>query len=44
MVRPCLKKRKKGARELAQQLKALDALADDSSLVPSTHILAYNHL
>ena len=29
---------------MAQQLKALAALAEDPGLVPSTHIVANNHL
>jgi hypothetical protein len=33
-----------GAGEMGQQLRALDALAECLNLVPSTHMVAHNHL
>jgi hypothetical protein len=33
-----------GAREMAQQLRALDALTEDLSSFPSNHVVAYHHL
>jgi hypothetical protein len=33
-----------GSGEMAQQLRAAVDFAEDWSLVPSTHIMAYNHL
>ena len=32
-----------GAEEMAQQLRALVALAEDISLVPNTHMVGNNH-
>ena len=32
------------AGETAQRLRALAALAEDLSLIPSTHMVAHNHL
>lgn len=39
-----VKKRILGGREMAQGLKMLAALAEDSSFVPSTHMAANNHV
>jgi hypothetical protein len=33
-----------GAGEMAQQLRALTALPEDLSSIPSNHMVAYNHL
>jgi hypothetical protein len=33
----------KGAGEMAQRLKALTALPEVLSSIPSTHMVAYNH-
>jgi hypothetical protein len=33
-----------GAREMAQGLKALAVLPEDQDLIPSTHMVAHNHL
>jgi hypothetical protein len=38
------KKRKTGTRKMAQWARALDALTEDLSLIPSTHMAAYDHL
>jgi hypothetical protein len=37
-------KNKQGARGVAQQLRALVALAEDQGSIPSTHMGAHNHL
>jgi hypothetical protein len=39
-----LKKKNLGAGEMAQQLKALTALPEVLSSIPSTHMVAHNHL
>lgn len=36
--------RKTGTGKVAQQLKAFAVLFRDSGLVPSVHMVAYNHL
>ena len=49
---PCLKnvgilnflKRLSGAREMAQRLRALTALPEALSSIPSNHMVAHNHL
>jgi hypothetical protein len=33
-----------GAREMAQRLRALTVLAEDSDSIPSNHMMAHNHL
>ena len=33
-----------GGGEMAQQLRALSALAEDLGLAPGTHTVAHNHL
>ena len=33
-----------GAEEMAQQLKALAALAEDTDSIPSTHMVAHEYL
>jgi len=37
------KEKEEGAREMAQRLRALVALAEDLDSVPSTHMVAHNH-
>jgi hypothetical protein len=37
-------KSKPGTREMAQWLRALIALVKDLGSIPSTHIMAHNHL
>jgi len=39
-----LRKAIKGAGEMAQQLRALTALPEDLSSIPSNHMVAHNHL
>jgi hypothetical protein len=39
-----LKRGKCGAREMAQQLRALAALPEVLSSIPSNHMVAHNHL
>ena len=43
-VLSCLKNNKKGAGEMAQWLRALAALPEGLSLIPSTHMVAHSHL
>jgi hypothetical protein len=38
------RKKGAGAREMAQQLRALDALPEVLSSIPSNHMVAHNHL
>lgn len=35
--------KRRGLREMTQELKAIAALADDPGLVPSIHVVAQNH-
>jgi len=37
-------KRKEGARDMAQRLRALTALPEVLSSIPSDHMVAHNHL
>jgi hypothetical protein len=39
-----LKKKRVGAGEMTQRLKALSALPDVLSSIPSNHMVAHNHL
>jgi hypothetical protein len=39
-----IQKKLSGAREMAQQLRALTALPQVLSLIPSSHMVAHNHL
>jgi hypothetical protein len=44
IARPHLKKTKGGAGEMAQRLRALTALPEVLSSIPSNHMVAHNHL
>jgi len=42
--RLCLKRRNRGAGEMAQRLRAPTALPEVLSSIPSNHMVAHNHL